>query len=62
MTHRLFVLAVAFLAWAAATSSSVASEQKFEVKSVAEKKISQVPSGHYSGASTIFPHLPKRRP
>jgi hypothetical protein len=45
MTHRLFALAVAFLAWTAVVSLSVASEQKFEVKGVAEKKISELPSG-----------------
>jgi len=57
MTHRLFVLAVAFLAWAAATSSSVASEQKFEVKSVAEKKLSQLPSGPLFWRIDNFPTL-----
>src|SRR5215471_10472912 len=45
MTHRLFALAVTMFACASATSLAVAADQKFEVKSVAEKKIPQLPSG-----------------
>jgi hypothetical protein len=57
MIHRFFPLAVAFLAWAAGISLSAASEQKFEVKSVAEKKISELPPGQLFWRVDNFPTL-----
>jgi hypothetical protein len=57
MTHRLFALAVGCLAWTTVVSLSVASEQKFEVKAVAEKKISELPSGPLFWRIDNFPTL-----
>jgi hypothetical protein len=57
MKHRLFALAIAFLAWGTVTSSLAASEKKFEVKSVAEKKISQLPPGSLFWRIENFPAL-----
>jgi hypothetical protein len=57
MIHRFFPLAVAFLAWAAGISLSSASEQKFEVKSVAEKKISELPPRQLFWRVDNFPTL-----
>jgi len=57
MTHRLFALAVGCLAWTTVVSLSVASEQKFEVKAVAEKKISELPSGTLFWRIDNFPTL-----
>ena len=45
MKLHLFAVAIAFLAWGTVTSSQAAAEKKFEVKSLAEKKISQLPPG-----------------
>lgn len=57
MTHRLFPIAIAFFACATSVPSSVASEQKFAVKSVAEKKISQLPGGQLFWRIDNFPTL-----
>jgi hypothetical protein len=57
MTHRLFALAVGCLAWTTVVSLSVASEQKFEVKAVAEKKIPELPSGPLFWRIDSFPTL-----
>jgi len=57
MTRQLLSIAITFFACAAVAPSSVASEQKFEVKSVAEKKISQLPAGQLFWRIDNFPTL-----
>jgi hypothetical protein len=57
MTDRLFPIAVAFLVCATVMSPSIASAQKFEVKSIAEKKISQLPVGQLFWRIDNFPTL-----
>ena len=54
MTHRLLALAAALFVW---VSSLVASELKFEVNSVAEKKITQLPPGPLFWRIDNFPTL-----
>ena len=57
MTNRLFPIAVAFFACAISMASSIAAEQKFEVKAIAEKKISQLPAGQLFWRIDNFPTL-----
>src|SRR6476646_5378148 len=57
MAHRFFPLAGAFLAWTTAISLSVAAEQKFEVKAVAEKKLSELPPGQLFWRVDNYPTL-----
>jgi hypothetical protein len=57
MTHRLFALAIWCLALTTVVSLSVASEPKFEVKAVAEKKISELPPGPLFWRIDNFPTL-----
>jgi len=57
LAHRLLASTVALLAWTSVASSSVASEQKFEVKAVAEKKISELPPGPLFWRIDNFPTL-----
>jgi hypothetical protein len=57
MAHRLFVLAVACFAWTTIVPLSAASEQKFEVKAVAEKKIPKLPAGPLFWRIDNFPTL-----
>src|SRR6185312_12961035 len=57
MTRQLLSIAITFFACAAVAPSSVASEQKFEVKAIAEKKISQLPAGQLFWRIDNFPTL-----